>query len=212
MGNRGVITFKDTTIGVYLHWNGGRDSVEPFLTYAKLKGLPCPRKADPLAGLPGLLAILVNFFGNDGSCVSLENVGDKHEDVDLDVADNGVYEVEDWKIIDRYGMENRSEQNHHDFHEMLDEIDNAQPEAGRLGSDFLYAASALTQYLLIGDEVFLYDQRTKSYKTYPVVGFTSDGIPYVNRWDQEDPAENQNNLLRGPTVPVPQPQAQYADA
>lgn len=30
MGNRAVITTPDKKMGVYLHWNGGRDSVEPY--------------------------------------------------------------------------------------------------------------------------------------------------------------------------------------
>ena len=48
MGNRAVITTisaepKDSTaIGCYIHWNGGRDSVEAFLTYCKLKGYRPP--------------------------------------------------------------------------------------------------------------------------------------------------------------------------
>lgn len=44
MGNRAVITTASETkpkyldnIGVYLHWDGGRDSVEAFLKYCKLK-------------------------------------------------------------------------------------------------------------------------------------------------------------------------------
>ena len=36
MGNRAIITtqkdFDNNGIGVYLHWNGGRDSVQAFLT------------------------------------------------------------------------------------------------------------------------------------------------------------------------------------
>lgn len=28
MGNRAVITTSDKKMGIYLHWNGGRDSVE----------------------------------------------------------------------------------------------------------------------------------------------------------------------------------------
>ena len=40
MGNRAIITtkkdFDNNGIGVYLHWNGGRDSVQAFLTYCKL--------------------------------------------------------------------------------------------------------------------------------------------------------------------------------
>ena len=42
MGNRAVITtrenFNNDGVGVYLHWNGGRDSVQAFLTYCKMKG------------------------------------------------------------------------------------------------------------------------------------------------------------------------------
>ncbi len=38
MGNRAVITTEDKQMGVYLHWNGGRDSVEAFLDYCDLQG------------------------------------------------------------------------------------------------------------------------------------------------------------------------------
>lgn len=31
MGNRAIITNKEKKVAVYLHWNGGRDSVEAFL-------------------------------------------------------------------------------------------------------------------------------------------------------------------------------------
>lgn len=45
MGNRAVITTvgaKENDIGVYLHWNGGVESVEAFLTYCDLKGFHSP--------------------------------------------------------------------------------------------------------------------------------------------------------------------------
>ena len=35
MGNRAVITTKERKIGLYLHWNGGRDTVEPVLGTAE---------------------------------------------------------------------------------------------------------------------------------------------------------------------------------
>ena len=44
MGNRAVITIKEKDTpqedwnSLYLHWNGGRDSVAPFLHVAKLYG------------------------------------------------------------------------------------------------------------------------------------------------------------------------------
>jgi hypothetical protein len=37
MGNRAVITDNKQRIGIYLHWNGGRDSVEAFLKYCELR-------------------------------------------------------------------------------------------------------------------------------------------------------------------------------
>lgn len=45
MGNRAVITTvgaTDNDIGVYLHWKGGVESVEAFLTYCDMKGFRSP--------------------------------------------------------------------------------------------------------------------------------------------------------------------------
>ena len=42
MGNRAVITTKDHDLALYLHWNGGRDTVEPLLKYCELKGYRSP--------------------------------------------------------------------------------------------------------------------------------------------------------------------------
>ena len=48
MGNRAVITtaedLRSGGTGLYLHWNGGLDSVGPFLEYCRLRGF---------RGLPG---------------------------------------------------------------------------------------------------------------------------------------------------------------
>lgn len=38
MGNRAVITTPDKNLALYLHWNGGRDTVEPLLKYCELQG------------------------------------------------------------------------------------------------------------------------------------------------------------------------------
>ena len=35
MGNRAVIHFQDSNVGMYVHWNGGRDTIEPMLEVAK---------------------------------------------------------------------------------------------------------------------------------------------------------------------------------
>ena len=42
MGNRAIIKGKGQNLGVYVHWNGGIDSVTAFLEYCKLKGYRSP--------------------------------------------------------------------------------------------------------------------------------------------------------------------------
>ena len=68
MGNRAVITTsksldvaRSTDIGVYLHWNGGRDSVEAFLKYCKLKGYRSPET--DCYGWARFCQVIGNFFG-----------------------------------------------------------------------------------------------------------------------------------------------------
>ena len=39
MGNRAVITTKERELALYLHWNGGRDTVEPLLRYCELQAI-----------------------------------------------------------------------------------------------------------------------------------------------------------------------------
>lgn len=42
MGNRAAITAAERKIGLHLHWNGGRDTVEPLLRHRELKGYRAP--------------------------------------------------------------------------------------------------------------------------------------------------------------------------
>ena len=67
MGNRAVITTskskdikKSQAIGVYLHWNGGRDSVEAFLKYCELKKYRSP--SDDTCGWVNLCQVIGNFL------------------------------------------------------------------------------------------------------------------------------------------------------
>ena len=46
MGNRAVITTPERKVGLYVHWNGGRDTIEPLLRYCELKGYRDPAKDD----------------------------------------------------------------------------------------------------------------------------------------------------------------------
>ena len=120
MGNRAVITTKEQKIGVYLHWNGGRDSVEAFLAYCKLKGYRNPENDD--YGWARLCQVIANYFGGELS-IGINTI----DCLDTDNGDNGTYIIENWEIVDRLYY-NSNEQNSHDLLEMLKDINAAQPE------------------------------------------------------------------------------------
>ena len=100
MGNRAVIAFvaddgtqdKDLCLCIYLHWNGGRDSVEGFLEYAKKQGL---RSGD--YGVARLCQIIGNTFGG-----TLSMGVDVVCNLDYDNFDNGLYWVDkNFNIVGR---------------------------------------------------------------------------------------------------------------
>ena len=130
MGNRAVITskenFENNGIGIYLHWNGGRDSIEAFLKYCELKGYREP--TSDCYGWARLTQVIANFFGGSTSLgVDVVN------NLDCDNYDNGVYIIDGWNIVDRKYFEG-AEQNHYDLMEMLLAIDERQPENEQLGA------------------------------------------------------------------------------
>ena len=114
MGNRAVITIKENNVpqedwqSLYLHWNGGRDTVEPLLH------LRCQEDSNYA------IARLSQLIGNTlGGTLSL-GVG-TYKQLDTDNADNGVYVVKDWEIVDReyhHGLE----QQEYDFNKVVSEI------------------------------------------------------------------------------------------
>jgi hypothetical protein len=132
MGNRAVITTADNKepetgekLGIYLHWNGGRDSIEPFLRYCEFRGFKKPERDN--YGWARLCQVIANFMGGENS------IGiDQTKNLDCDNYDNGIYMIEDWKIVDRKFFTG-SEQQEYDLLEMLLEIDKKQPEEDRLG-------------------------------------------------------------------------------
>ena len=124
MGNRAVITTPDKKIGIYLHWNGGRDSVEAFLKYCELKGYRSPEAS--CYGWARLCQVIGNFFGGDLSI----GIGE-YSRLDKDNGDNGVYVIEKWQIVDRLFID-WPEQHEHDLVEMLKSINARQPEEERL--------------------------------------------------------------------------------
>ena len=89
MGNRAVITTKEKNLGVYLHWNGGRDSVEAFLKYCELRGFRSPDR--DCYGWARLCQIISNFMSRDGLSVGIDTI----DKLDCDNWDNGTYIIED---------------------------------------------------------------------------------------------------------------------
>lgn len=90
MGNRAVIAFKNSDTGIYLHWNGGRESVQAFVDTAKALKVRNPSRDD--YGIARMVQIIGNFFGGT---LSLGIGKPSH----LDDSDNGTYTIdEDWNI------------------------------------------------------------------------------------------------------------------
>lgn len=104
MGNRAIIKPCDMNIGLYLHWNGGRDSVEAFLQYCKMKGYRGLGQDSPY-GLARLCQVISNYFGGGMSIGIVSCLGTKE---DAEWFDNGVYVVKDWDIVDRVWAEGKA--------------------------------------------------------------------------------------------------------
>ena len=107
MGNRAVITFApegEPAVGVYVHWNGGRESVKAFIDTCKARGYRCPAR-DGSYAMAGLIGVIREFFGH-----SALNVGvDMLTRLDCDNWDNGVYQIgENWEIVGRWGKGSES--------------------------------------------------------------------------------------------------------
>ena len=105
MGNRAVVAFESALsngeeTSIYLHWNGGRDSVEGFLMVAKELRIP----ATP-AGLTALAETLgPAFFNNtEESPTGLTIYLQPYSVADTDNYDNGTYILKngEWEISQR---------------------------------------------------------------------------------------------------------------
>ena len=99
MGNRAVISFKcegvpkEYSPSIYLHWNGGRDSIEGFL-----KAHEKANFRNGAYGIARLIQLITNWFGG-GLGVGVGG----YSQMDTDNFDNGVYWVcsKTFKIVER---------------------------------------------------------------------------------------------------------------
>lgn len=195
MGNRAIIKQDGKDLGVYLHWNGGIDSVTAFLKYCELRGF---RNFEDSYGLARFCQVVGNFFGGSLSIGVYSGIGETK--YDAEGIDNGVYVVKGWKVVRHIGRYERREG--YDLNDMLKAIDIKQPESEQLG-DFLDAVETDVSDIKVGDIVFVQSIREK-YEKWEVVGIGEDqivngsnvlGIPYVDKWGNGP--DNPNNYLRG---------------
>ena len=197
MGNRAIITNKDKQLAIYLHWNGGRDSVEAFAEYCKLK-----RYDTGDYGFARMCQVIGNFFGGTSNVGIFPYPGDEEASSIAD--DNGVYILDKWEIVGRvypYEADEFNEQQEYDLHEMLRDIDAAQPGCERLYA-FLDSVEVPTSSLEIGDKVWFYDYPHGNWALHEIVGFGSKdavngrgylGKPYASIYWPDNPEMNPNN-------------------
>ena len=210
MGNRAIIKGKGQNLGVYVHWNGGIDSVTAFLEYCKLKGYRSPET--DTYGVARLCQVIGNFFG--GSCsVGIENV-DKNispEYASKWCLDNGIYEIENWEIKSHWNPGLVTEEYHkgYDLKEMLLDIDASMPGKEQLGKDFILAETVDTSSLKPGDKVYM-PKFDCGYEVHTVVGIGKEGdcwyedlmgVPYVDLYENDGVySKNANNYIKSAKI------------
>ena len=135
MGNRGVVAFvredqefdPEKTVGVYMHWNGGRDSIDAFLLATKeaMKG-----RVDP-AFAPARFVQCVTTWMPGNSSVGLATCNE----LDCDNGDNGTYLV-DPASLEIHGRRHydHEEQAGYDIREIADQIAARLPKELPLGT------------------------------------------------------------------------------
>lgn len=200
MGNRAIITTKanfenGAGLGLYLHWNGGRDSVEGFLKYCQIKGFRGFGEDDGYA-FARLAQVVGNFFGG-GLSVGV-NVYDYTEDP---WCDNGVYIVKGWEIIDRKYFEGE-EQNEYNLLDFIKGLDESMPLDQQLGFDITKCKMVKASDLKVGDNVWVRNWdgmywfvKVEGLGDGMVNGRDVTGIPYVDLCNFSDPKSNINNYL-----------------
>ena len=121
MGNRAVITTLGEKRGIYLHWNGGRDSIEPIISYA-YNFLTDESEFDAIKDV-------AKFFG-------LNPFVDDIQRLDCNNYDNGVYIVDNGEIVGRCYFD-RKEQQEYDFDEFMYSLNDAMPKCYKKDKDWL---------------------------------------------------------------------------
>ena len=129
MGNRAVIACgtNDNDVGVYLHWNGGRKSIDGFLAYCKAMRYRSPDR--DCYGWACLVQTIRTWFGGDGLSCGI----DTYDKLDTDNFDNGVYIINGWKVVDRkFNRREDPKTSLDELIEMITAINQEQPVHSQL--------------------------------------------------------------------------------
>lgn len=204
MGNRAIVLPKGADFGVYLHWNGGPDSVGAFLEYCKLKGYRSFGGANRDGyGIARFVQIVANYFGGTLS-IGVEPCKPTEEEAEW--LDNGIYIIDGWDIVERIGRYvNEDDREGYDREEMLKDIDEAQPINEQLGKDFFESELVPIGALKIGDKVYI-DRLEEKKERHEVVGIAPADtivngtnvsfVPYIDLYDRNlDYSWNINNYV-----------------
>lgn len=108
MGNRATITtapFNRKNAAIYVHWNGGRTSIEAFCKAAKELGYRSPA-SDPSYAMARLTGLICTYFGLEAdTSVGVGTVDDLIEAGD----DNGCWVLGgDWTINERRDVKGKA--------------------------------------------------------------------------------------------------------
>lgn len=134
MGNRAIIKARGAKIGLFLHWNGGVDSVTAFLKYCELRGF---NGFPDTYALARLAQVCGNFFGGGLSVRIIEMSGEDTKQ-DAKGIENGIYIVNGWEIVDRIG--NKCAREGYSRKGMLLTINEKQPKKEQLGEARILAS------------------------------------------------------------------------
>ena len=93
----GFVGANPHKVGVYLHWNGGKDSITAFCEACRQLRFRGP--VSDCYGVARFVQVVANCFGGtNGLSIGVDTL----EHLDCDNYDNGVYIVNDeWEIIGR---------------------------------------------------------------------------------------------------------------
>lgn len=205
MGNRALITGKDSKVGLYLQWNGGMDSVSPFLEYASFHSPQGLGEEVYDNGLATLVTIINNFMEFGSAYVVPVDPEELQEEDYCSGNDNGVYVVDgEWNINQRIDAPDE-EQDFYDYATMLLSIDQAQPEGMQLGEEFLSAKSIPTSEVEVGMTVFKRGIRKwEKHEVQHIGNPTGDPVPsmYPNNspYTGDYPEWNANGYILADTV------------